>query len=110
MIARVWRGWTSAAEADAYTDYLVSTGMRESRATPGNRGTVVLRRAEGDRVAFTTITLWESLEAIVGFSGETGDAAVFYPEDERFLVDRELAVQHHEVVHADPPLGGDRSD
>lgn len=108
MIARVWRGWTSAADADAYRDYLVDTGMRDSRATPGNRGTFVLRRAEGERVEFTTITLWDSMEAIAGFSGETGDAAVFYPEDERFLVEREWTVGHLELVHADPPVGADQ--
>lgn len=103
MIARVWRGWTSAEDAEAYRDYLVDTGMRDSRAIPGNRGTVVLRRPDGDRVEFTTITLWDSLEAIAAFSGAEGDAAVFYPEDDRFLVEREWTVSHHEVVHADLP-------
>ena len=106
MIARVWRGWTSAEDADAYEAYVVETGMRESRSTPGNRGTYVLRRLEGDRVEFTTITLWDSREAIVGFSGSHDDTAVFYPEDERYLVERERTVGHHEVVHEDPPLGG----
>ena len=101
MIARVWRGWTSAEDADGYTDYVVETGMRASRGTPGNRGTFILRRDDDGRVEFTTITLWDSLESIVGFSGEEGDAAVFYPEDDRFLVDREWTVRHHEIVHAD---------
>jgi heme-degrading monooxygenase HmoA len=105
VIARVWRGWTSAEDADAYQAYVVETGMSESRSTPGNRGTYVLRRRDGDRVEFTTITLWDSLDAIVGFSGSRDDTAVFYPEDERFLVERELMVGHHELVHEDPPLG-----
>lgn len=108
MIARVWRGWTSAEDADAYTDYLVGTGMRDSRSTQGNRGTFVLRRKEGDRVEFTTITLWDSLEAIAGFSGSQGDEAVFYPEDDRFLVERERTVDHYELVHADPAFVGDQ--
>ena len=100
----MWRGWTAPEDAEAYTDYVVETGMRASRATPGNRGTCILRREHDGRVEFTTITLWDSLEAVVGFSGEEGDAAVFYPEDDRYLVDREWTVTHHEVAHVD--LGG----
>lgn len=103
MIARVWRGWTAVEDADAYAEYVVETGMRESRSTPGNRGTFVLRREHGGRVEFTTITLWESRDAITGFSRSTDDTAVFYPEDDRFLVERELTVGHYELVHADPP-------
>lgn len=38
MIARVWRGWTAASDADRYLDYLEETGLREYRATAGNRG------------------------------------------------------------------------
>ncbi|HET9324877.1 MAG TPA: hypothetical protein VFO03_13445 [Gaiellaceae bacterium] len=105
MIARVWRGWTAAEDADAYTDYVERTGMRASRDTPGNLATIVLRRIDGDRAEFTTITLWESVEAAGGFSGTTDDTAVFYPEDDRYLVDRELTVVYHEVVHSDPPVG-----
>ena len=105
MIARVWRGWTKAEDADAYTEFLESSGMSDSRSTAGNLGTIVLRRIDGDRAEFTTITLWESVEAAGGFSGTSDDTAVFYPEDDRFLVDREWTVVYHEVVHSDPPVG-----
>jgi heme-degrading monooxygenase HmoA len=105
VIARVWRGWTSSDDADAYVDYLVATGMKDSRATPGNRGVLVLRRAAGEQAEFTTVTLWETLDAVDGFAGTDRETAVFYPEDERFLVEREWTVGHHEVVHAD--LGDD---
>jgi hypothetical protein len=33
-----------------------------------------------------------------GFAGEDVNRAVFYPEDERYLVDRETTVSHHEVI------------
>ena len=106
MIARVWRGWTSIDDADAYVDYLVATGMKDSRATPGNRGVLVLRRAAAERAEFTTVTLWETLEAIDAFAGRDREKAVFYPDDDRFLVERERAVAHHDVVHADLALPG----
>src|SRR5919106_7014307 len=37
MIARTWRGAVRAEDADAYLDYLEATGLKEYRATPGNR-------------------------------------------------------------------------
>jgi hypothetical protein len=54
MIARTWRGWTSAEDADPYVDYLHETGLKEYRETPGNRGAWILRRIEGDRAEFVT--------------------------------------------------------
>ena len=104
MIARVWRGWTASEDADAYVAYLSATGMKDSRATPGNRGTLVLRRPDGARTEFTTVTFWDSLEAIEAFAGPDVEKAVFYPDDERFLIEREYSVAHHEVSHTDLAL------
>ena len=36
------------------------------------------------------------MDAVRGFAGDDVEKAVFYPEDERFLVDRELTVSHYE--------------
>jgi heme-degrading monooxygenase HmoA len=97
MVARIWRGWTAAADADTYVEYLQQTGIPEYRATPGNLGAFILRRPDGDRVEFLTLSFWESLESIEAFAGEPVDRAVFYPEDDRFLVDREEHVHHFEL-------------
>jgi heme-degrading monooxygenase HmoA len=101
MIARTWHGTTKAEDAETYLAYLQETGLGAYRATPGNRGVLALRCIEGDRAEFLLVTLWESTEAIRRFAGEEIDRAVFYPEDERFLVDRDLHVTHYEVVHDD---------
>ena len=97
MIVRTWRGWTRAEDADGYVAYLRETGLKECRATPGNRGAWVLRRLAGDRCEFVTVSVWESLDDVRGFAGEDVERAVFYPEDDAFLVERELAVQHWEL-------------
>ena len=97
MIVRTWRGWTRTEDADRYVEYLRATGLKEYRATAGNRGAWILRRIEGDRCEFVTVSLWESLDAVRGFAGEDIDVAVFYPEDEAFLVERELTVRHWEL-------------
>ena len=44
------------------------------------------------------MSLWDSEQAIRNFAGDDVEQAVFYPEDEQFLVDRDLRVTHYEVV------------
>jgi len=100
VIARTWRGWTSAADADAYVEYLRRTGLEEYRATPGNLAAYILRRNEGARTEFVTLTFWDSMEAVARFAGDDVERAVFYPEDDRFLVERETTTTHYEVVDA----------
>jgi len=97
VIARVWRGATLAEDGEEYAAYLEETGMKGARAIPGSRGTLVLRRERAGYAEFETILLFDSLEDVKAFAGDDLDAAVFFPEDDRFLVERELAVKHYEV-------------
>ncbi|SRR6266511_5172512 len=103
MVARIWRGWTSTEDADAYVEYLEQTGIPAYRATPGNRGAFILPRADGERVEFLTLSFWDSLDSIKAFAGEPVDRAVFYPEDDRFLVDRETVVMHVDLFDSSAP-------
>ena len=98
MIARMWRGVVRADDADAYVAYIDETGIAEYLQTPGNRGAWLLRRDHGDRTEFVTYSLWDSLDAIRGFAGDDIEAAVYYPEDERFLIEQDDRVKHYEVV------------
>ncbi len=85
-------------DADAYADYIANTGMAEYRSTPGNQGAWMLRRDDGDRSEIITFSLWDSLDCIRAFAGDDIDQAVFYPEDDRFLIERDRTVRHYEVV------------
>jgi heme-degrading monooxygenase HmoA len=98
MIARIWRGWTRVTDTDQYVQYVLKTGIKGYRETPGNRGAFILHRRQGDRTEFLTLSFWDSLDSIRGFAGDQVERAVFYPEDDRFLVDRETTVSHFEVV------------
>lgn len=98
MIARIWRGAVRAEDADAYADYLRETGVREYAKTPGNLGVHMLRRLDGDRAEFLMLTFWESLEAVRGFAGDDIETAVFYREDDRFLIERDLTASHWHVL------------
>jgi heme-degrading monooxygenase HmoA len=101
MIARVWRGVTRAEDAEAYLEYLDRTGHAEYRRVAGHRRTITLRRVDGDRAEFVLVSFWESLDAIRGFAGTDLERAVFYPEDDRYLVEREDRVAHFDVVYED---------
>jgi heme-degrading monooxygenase HmoA len=100
MIARTWRGFTSDEDADRYVAYLHRTGFAQYRATPGNRGVLGLRRLVDGRAEFLLVTLWESAGAVRAFAGDDPERAVFYPEDEAYLVARDLHADHFEVVFA----------
>jgi heme-degrading monooxygenase HmoA len=58
------------------------------------------RREIGDLTEFCLITVWESWDAIRAFAGENPEQAVFYPDDDKYLVERDLTVQHYEVFAA----------
>jgi heme-degrading monooxygenase HmoA len=99
MIVRTWRGWVRTDRAADYADYIDRTGLTAYRATPGNLGAQMWHQDLGDgRTEVVTVSWWSSRADIEGFAGPDIDRAVFYPEDDTFLVDRELTVQHHEVV------------
>jgi hypothetical protein len=51
-------------------------------------------------------TLWDSLEAVKGFAGEDYETAVFYPEDDRFLVERDRTSTHYQLDTYRPPDTG----
>jgi heme-degrading monooxygenase HmoA len=104
MIARTWKGAVRREDADAYADYLQETGVAGYVEVPGNRGVWMLRRDVGDdRTEFLMFTLWESLDAVKGFAGEDYAKAVFYPEDDRFLIEREEQSTHYVVLtHVGP--------
>lgn len=43
------------------------------------------------------MSVWDSRESIVAFAGDDTDRAVLYPEDDRYLIDRETTVKHFTV-------------
>ena len=103
MIARIWRGAVAAADRDAYADYMDQTGVPGYAGTPGNRGVWMLCRDVDGKSEFLMFTLWDSMAAFQAFAGEEPEVAVFYPEDDRFLVERDDFVSHYDVItHVEP--------
>ncbi len=93
----MWRGVVRTEDAEEYAAYINETGMAEYAETPGNQGAWMLRRDDGDRSEIITFSLWDSRDSIKAFAGEDIEAAVYYPEDERFLLEKG-GITHFEVV------------
>jgi heme-degrading monooxygenase HmoA len=104
MIMRTWRGAVRAVDAERYLAHQAGTGVRDYRNTPGNSGALVLRRSRGDVCEVTTVSFWASMEAVRRFAGEDPERAKFYPGDDELLVEKDLHVDHYEVVSADLDL------
>jgi heme-degrading monooxygenase HmoA len=106
LILRKWTGVIRTADEDEYVAYIAATGTADYAGTAGNRGFQMLLRALGDgRSEVTTLSWWESLDAIRAFAGEDIEVARYYPEDDRFLLDRPRHVEHHRVVDRSATIG-----
>lgn len=99
MIMRKWTGRIRTADSAEYVDYVEATGGGHYASTPGNLGYQILLRDLGNGTSeVSTVSWWEDLEAIKRFAGEDSLKASYYPEDDRFLIDRLEFVEHHEVA------------
>jgi heme-degrading monooxygenase HmoA len=97
MIARVWRGWTNAENADAYETLLKEVVYPGLQDIDGYRGGYILRQDGQAEVEFVTVNLFESLEAVHAFAGSDYEVPVFEPEARRLLARVEPVARHYEV-------------
>lgn len=98
MITRMWRGWTSVAQADAYEELLRTTILPGIHRVDGYRGAYVLRRDVEGGVEFVTLTLFDSLEAVRAFAGDDYERAVVLPEAHALPSRYEPTSVHYETV------------
>jgi heme-degrading monooxygenase HmoA len=99
MIGRVWHGWTTPANADAYEALLKSeifTGIKD-RQIAGFRGVHLFRRNLGKEVEFVTVMWFDSTEAVRAFAGEDYEVAVVPPKARALLSRFDAHSQHYEV-------------
>jgi antibiotic biosynthesis monooxygenase (ABM) superfamily enzyme len=97
----VWHGWTSPENAGAYERFLREQMFPSIHHVPGFLGAELLRRDDGDEVAFITITRFESLASVREFAGEDYEQAVIEPEARALLGRHDQRSQHFDVVIED---------
>lgn len=98
MIARIWRGWASAATADDYQHHYESQVAEHLRETAGFCGARLLRRQDGDEIAFTSIAYFTNMEDVRAFAGTNHERAVVEDTARRLLTRWDERVAHHEVA------------
>jgi heme-degrading monooxygenase HmoA len=99
VIARVWRGWTEAADANAYERFLRTELFPEVARLDGFGGAHILRRPAPDgEVEFVTLTLFDSLDAVRAFAGEDYETPVIEPEAQRLLSHYEERAVHYDAA------------
>ena len=102
MIARVWRGYTKPADADAYESMLKPELLPGLSKVKGFRGSYLLRRPEGSEVEFITIILWDSLDDVRAVAGPDYENAVIPEERRKYLARHDAKATHYEVVAKQP--------
>ena len=98
MIARIWQGWTSRENADAYERFLHEQMFPSMHRVTGFRDVDLLRRDDGDEVAFITVSRFESLDAVRAFAGDDYERAVIEPQAQALLSRHDDRSQHYDVV------------
>lgn len=99
MIERIWHGWTTPENADAYEQLLEEEIIPEfaDSGIDGYHGMRVLRRAHQDEVEFITVMRFSSLEAVKHFAGEDYKQA-HVPEAARAVLARfDEQASHYEL-------------
>ena len=97
IITRIWHGVTRAEHPEEYLEYVIKTGIADYKNTGGNVGVEILRRIDGDKCHFWTVTKWDSYSNIKKFAGEDYEKARYYSEDEKYLLEFEPNVIHCET-------------
>ena len=99
-IKRIWHGWTSPDNAEAYQALLhreVFPGI-EAKDIGGYRGITLLRRVLPKEIEFVTIMTFDSIDDVIAFQGEDYEQC-YVPESARTLLKRwEERSAHYEVI------------
>jgi heme-degrading monooxygenase HmoA len=104
MICRIWHGYTTRDNADAY-ERVVSTMVIpeiEARSIPGFISIDLVKRELEREVEFMTIMWFDSEQAIVSFVGEDVTVSHVPPQAREVLARFDERAQHYEVLSRRP--------
>lgn len=98
-IKRIWHGYTTPENADAYQHTLFTSVIPgiEAKKIRGYRSIEVLRRTIGEEVEFITLMTFDSLQNVIDFQGEDYAAAYVPPEARRVLKHWDDRCAHYTV-------------
>lgn len=100
MICRLWRGWTTPENADAYERIVHGEVIPaiEARRIEGFRHIDLMRRAVGEEIEFQTLMWFDTLDAIIAFVGEDYAISHVPPRARAVLKRFDERAAHYEVI------------
>lgn len=100
MIFRIWHGWTTPANADAYQRIVQEEvfAMIAERQIAGYRGIDLLRHDGPDEVEFVTIMRFDSLADVRAFAGDDYERSVVPPQARAVLKRFEDRARHYDHI------------
>lgn len=99
MISRIWHGWTTPQNADAYENLLkeeIFTAIH-GRQIHGFQGIQLFRRDVGEEIEFVTVMWFDDVQSVRDFAGEDYEVAVVPPKARELLAHFDERSQHYEV-------------
>jgi hypothetical protein len=96
LVARTWFGRTRKELADEYLRYNYENGVLEVEKKPGCLGMQQFRRIRGDVAEFTTVSYWESVEAMEAAHG-AGRRPTHLERDPEYLLELPESVEVSEL-------------
>jgi hypothetical protein len=97
MISRIWHGWTTPENADAYHELLrteILPGIA-AKQIPGYHGAHLLRRELDDEVEFMTVLWFDSLDSVRALAGDDYEVAYVPPSARKVLLRFDARSQHY---------------
>jgi heme-degrading monooxygenase HmoA len=100
MIGRIWHGYTTPLNTDAYEALLreeIFTSIRD-RNIDGFKSIQLFRRTLGEEVEFITLMIFESLDGVRKFTGEDYEVAIVPSKARALLARFDERSQHYEIT------------
>ena len=97
MIVRTWAGRTALKDGDAYERFMIERAAPDYRSIDGLKKLYFTRRDEGGVAHFLLVTIWESMEAVRACAGADPAKAKYYPEDDKYLLEKDAHSRNHRL-------------
>jgi heme-degrading monooxygenase HmoA len=104
-IARIWRGRTTRAQADAYEAYNYEAGIKP--LIEKAMGVQTFREDRAEDTEFMTISYWQSVEAMSSFTGSDPAKIHHLERDKEFLIELPKSVQILRLRHSHGDIGSE---
>ena len=102
MIIRIWHGYTSPENADAYEQLLRTKifPVIAAKKVAGYRRIQLLRRPLGAEIEFITMMTFDSMNDVKAFAGDDYETAFVLPEADALLKRYDAKSQHYHLLES----------